>query len=152
MNFELRPLPLLPPYGGLDDEDPANFIATGEQGLRGTWHHHDEILIAVLEDFDAEVSADLCHAVVCRERRVATEGCSRAYYPAQASHGNLVFQRYGSGLIRVEYGIVVLRSEELDPRDCPHEDDEVETALRHWLQENEAEITAAIDERSGEMR
>lgn len=110
--FEARPSPLLPPFGGLEDDDPANFIAGGELGLRGMWIHEPDFFVAVLEDWDNEAFAKLEEAVA-ELRRLEPAGVTEGTLPSgQISHGYLVFQEHCSGTVRVEWAVAVLRGTE----------------------------------------
>lgn len=137
-------MPLLPPFGGLADEEPNNFIVTGEQGLRGVWIHETDVFAAVLEDFDDEVFAVTDDVMAELARLESPAVVERVLSSGQASRGDLVFQEHHSGTVRVEYGVSLLRGKVKSPAGSPCPDPSIESALRRWLARHETSIATAV--------
>jgi len=150
-SFEVRPSPLLPPFGGLEDDDPNNFIATGERGLRGVWIHETDLFVAVLEDIDNGVFAELEDAIGELGRLQPPTVVERLLSSGQASHGYLVFQEHLSGTIRIEYAVEVLRGETWSATNDPCHAPSIDSALERWLERHEEQVALAVGERSAPL-
>lgn len=152
ITFELAPSGSLPPSGGPADDDPSNFIHTGELGLRGVFIHDGNVLVAVLEDPEAENSAEVGNARAELEKHYRVRSGGRPARTENESYGYLVLQLHSSAVVRIEYTVAVLRGQVLRSEVLSCRDYQIETALERWVQGNRRSVSTAVHERSDELR
>jgi hypothetical protein len=153
MDFRIGATPASEEFGGLPDEDPANFIYLNLPGCSGAFAYDGEALFVLVEGETIPRAADSEMAALLQQvERGSTDRDHPLLQDPRAEYGQIYFQERAPNVMHVEYCVEVVDGEGVDADQHPVYDRTIETALRRWLAENEAEVVRVVQERAGEMR